>query len=215
MATNVSGLEFTFDSPEEAGVDEEFNVVINADPAGEIYDVKVFVYQETKSNIISEVFFDGEWKNPWFYLQGVFPVTNVYNNKVLENVGETEICVRLRKAGAGGFDEVCKDINVNSGGENNAQINNSNSDSEEEEDEFNSNENKPASSQDGVGIILTSHNVIDNVDQEKKKIVLGFVEEEKVEEKIITKQEKVRRGVVYSFVGFLVLLIVLLALRRL
>jgi hypothetical protein len=50
--------------------------------------------------------------------------------------------------------------------------------------------------------------------QKKEKIVLGNIEN-KEEEKIVTKQGKVRSGVIYSFVGFLVVLVVLLAWRKL
>jgi hypothetical protein len=219
MATSVFALEFTFDSPQNIGIDEEFDVTINANVGNDIYDVKIFVYQETKGNIVSEVFYDGEWKNPWFYLQDVFPATSVFKNKVLENVGETEICVRLRKQDSGGFDEVCESISVgeNTQTNNNINLGSNNDNTNSGQDDLIDNviiDDKTDNLRNDEGI--SNNNVALINEKNNEKIVLGFVEEEKNEEKrIITKQEKVRQGVLYSFLGFLGLLVILLAWRKL
>jgi hypothetical protein len=204
----VSALEFTFDSPDEVEIGEEFDVLISAN-TNEIYDVKIFVWKEEKSNTISEIFKDGEWKSPFHYLQDVFPEETTFRKRVLEDEGTREICVRMRVADTSGFDEVCQPILVLEDSEEDSE----DDESEEEEEEESSQEegNEEETSQE------------ENEEQEKEeiqskttgKIVLNSREKDIANKEFVSSEKKVRIGVVYGFLILCVFLIILLALRRL
>jgi len=212
----VSALEFSFDSPTEVEIDEEFDVVINAE-TNEIYDVKIFVWKDEKSNTISEIFKENQWKNPHYYLQDVFPENNIFKNKVLEGNGIREICIRMRVADTNGFDEVCQPISIleSSGGGGDSPEDNEDESSGEEGEE---NENGDVAGDDEE----TSQE--ENDKQEKKdeprsattgKIVLNSPKEYDVNKEFVSTEKKVRGGVIYGFLALCVFLIILLALRRL
>ena len=234
----VSSLEFTFDSPDEVEIGEEFDVLISAN-TNEIYDVKIFVWKEEKSNTISEIFKDGEWKSPFHYLQDVFPEETNFRKKVLEGEGTREICVRMRVADTGGFDEVCQPILVLEDSEDEGEEN-SDEDEESEEEDSGEEENDEESSQEEDSDDEfdeddeSEENSEDESDEEENmeefsqeqegnelqskttgKIVLNSPEKRNENKEFVSSEKKVRIGVVYGFLILCVFLIILLSLRRL
>jgi len=214
MAINspvVYALDFSFDSPSEAEVNEEFEVTINAQ-TGDIYDVKIFVYHETKKRegLISEIYFDGAWKSSYYYLQDVFPAESKFKNKVLSFAEGAEICVRMRLAEQTDFDEICKEIDIKESSSPNTNSQNNNELDEEKETNL---ETKKIE----VLVDENKNNKNEQTEVTNKKIVLNKAEEKKDAEEsyFISKEEKVRKWVLYSFLGFCVVLIILLALKKL
>ncbi|MDP4039865.1 MAG: hypothetical protein Q8P57_04785 [Candidatus Pacearchaeota archaeon] len=215
MVINISGgfaLDFSFDSPVSVEINEEFDVVINAE-TNETYDVKIFVYRENKDrgNLISEIYSDGAWKDSYYYLQDIFPQESTFKNRVVESQGNREICVRLRLAEQSSFDELCKAIEITDESQGSG---NQNSQPEPDEPEI------PVEPLvvDNKKEDLINENKINPIQTVKKKIVLNSPSTNSVEEDsgfYMSKQEKVRRGVIYSFIGFLGVLVILLALKKL
>ena len=66
---SVSALEFSFDSPSEVEEEKEFSVSIRGEYDGKSYDVKIFVYEESFSNTVSEIYDGSNWRNPFRYLK--------------------------------------------------------------------------------------------------------------------------------------------------
>jgi hypothetical protein len=203
------GIDFTFDSPEEIELEEEFVVEINVQ-TNEVYDIKIFVYKDTKrrNGLVSEIYSDGSWKSSWFYLKGVFPSEREFKNRVLENYGDFEICARMRKTGESNFDEECKDIKIIE--KEIEEIPN-----EEKKEEELKTENLINNKSEGKEE-LSVKNLAETKKEINKVIVLNKKENmNEGEEVFISKKEKARRGVFYGFFGMLIFLVIFLALRRL
>jgi hypothetical protein len=99
------------DAPESVTENMPFEVTINFE-SSDTYDVKIFVHLEDKNNYISQVNDGGTWRSPRTYMKETFPSQQTYEVKILDFMGEAELCARLRKTGASSFSEVCQPINV-------------------------------------------------------------------------------------------------------
>lgn len=85
-----------------------------------------------------------------------------------------------------------------------------------EEEINNSNNNSESALQQNNNVNNANLVLTNNFVQQSRKIVLNKISDDKGnEDNFISKQEKVRRGVLYSFIVFLVILVILLGLRRL
>ncbi len=218
----VAGINFTFNYPSEINVNEGFEVEILAE-ANDTLDVKIFVHDDKKE--FSEIFDGTDWKSSFNFLIGVFPSQTIF--KVRSHfIGETEICVKLRKTGESS-DSVCLPIEVlpqEPSEDNNtySEQNESNSEVEENEESQDSGEEPNNEDEDqnsgNIGnsqMRNTQSNSNLNFTQIKqnKKIILG--DNENKPDEFISEQEKIRTWVVYGFTGLIVLIAVLLALRKL
>ncbi len=205
--TNVGAIDFTIDASQEVEINEEFVVKINTIENG-TYDVKIFVYSGSKTNYISQIYRDGAWKSPHYYLIGVYPSMKEFNVKIIENAENPELCVKLRVVN-GTPKDVCQPISIT---ENSNSINQENNKSEK-----NTNKDKK--------IVNDSKNEMPEKTQiaelknapetpiKREKIILSSEKNEIGEE--ITPAYRVRIGIIYTFVGLCVLLVVLMALRKL
>lgn len=111
-ATSVAALEYTFDTPHEVVVNEEFEVHIAAQ-ATEVHDVKIFAYYGSMSSYVSQIFDGAQWRNPHQYIQGAFPAQTTFRIKIIDFQGTTEICARLRLSGSSATPTpVCNSIRV-------------------------------------------------------------------------------------------------------
>ncbi|MCX8158709.1 MAG: hypothetical protein N3D20_00205 [Candidatus Pacearchaeota archaeon] len=105
-----SSLEFQFISPSSSIVNESFSVSISTSSSiTNNYDVKIFINDDSKE--FSEIYYDGKWNNPFYYLKEVFPKTKEFKIKSYY-VGATNICARLRKTNSSSFSEVCNPITI-------------------------------------------------------------------------------------------------------
>jgi len=218
---SVGALEFSFDSPDKVKVDETFSVSINAAVAAD-YDVKITVFDGKE--IISEIDNDG-WKNPYYYLKGVFPEEKEYANRVIRGEGEKDICVRLRKTGKTSYDEVCKKITVEKSDEETGNDETEDNDKNDDSGNNKTNDDKEDKTESDLSYGNNVNNEINKTDETdnanpttNSKIVLNAkavsipdAEEDSV---FVAKREKIRNWMIYSFILFAVAIIVLLFFRK-
>ena len=226
LLPNISALNFNIDSPEKVKVNESFFVIIEAQTS-EVYDVKIFVENSDKK-IISEIY-NGGWKNPRYYLLSVFPQQSKFEIKVL-SAGDYPICARLRKPEKTNFDEQCNNItatNTANKDDKNYDIENEENDDEEEiddeaEDEMDDDKDKDELEdldiEDGEEITDKNYRnlTVESKIQNEERIMLNSEKFEKAEEKVfITKYQKQKLLILYGFSAFCIIIIILLALKRL
>jgi hypothetical protein len=208
----ATALELDFTAPGSVKQNEEFTVSINLETQ-EKYDVKIFVHNSEDEKIerdeyLSEIEDDG-WKDSWFYLKETFPDKKEYSLRVLRETGDKTLCVRLRKSGADSFDTLCKNISV--------------SYSEEDEEVQDSNNDEENEQEISEGQIETKSNIEENISvktvsqpvAKEEKLFLNTkktIEEPKI---LVTKQQSIRNGIVYSFLLICIVIIVLMALKKL
>lgn len=201
-----SAIDFTFDSPDSVEINEEFKVVINAG-SSENFDVKVFVHNSDDAKIargeyISEILFEDSWQDPWYYLKESFPDVTEYEIRITESFGERNICVRLRKSDTQSIYTECLPIKIEESLK-----------KEEEPDEEQLEETKaePVSKTPQVQPLDNQIELPSN-----EKISLNSPNNTPPEQKsITTKQETKRLWLLYSFTAFCIIIIILLALRKL
>ena len=225
----ASAIEFSLISPQDVTEDEEFDVSIIAQTA-ETYDVKIFVTntvgQYKRGNIVSDIYYDGQWKDPWFYLDSVFPQQYLFKNRVINFSGESEICAQLKLDASKSYDgRMCNSINViSSGNQNNGNNPQNNEETpEEEEDSENDSGNdltdnvsSQTSQNSLVNTSIGNSVALTDDGQKPKKIILGSSSKSEDKSDVErTKSYDTRTGVIYFFIGLCVLLVVLMALRKL
>lgn len=212
----AASLEIDLEFPDEVEIDEEFTVEISAD-SDEEYDVKIFVHESDSDEIdrddyVSEIYDEGDesWEDSWYYLKNTFPDQEEYELRIFDGEGDLEICVRLRESSDrdAGFEQECDLIEV--------------FEAETDEDE---NKRGSEESRDGPRIWRNTQEEepreteleTEALSQPQEKIILNKnpPKKEQEKEKIITPEGNKRNILIYSFTGFCILVIVLLALRKL
>lgn len=220
---NSSALDFKLNSPENVNINESFSITIEAQTS-DIYDVKIFV-ENSDEKIISEIYNDG-WKNPRYYLKSAFPQQSKFEIRIL-SAENYPICARLRKPEKTNFVEQCNNITVISTTKN--EFKNKNSEIEErgdDSDDKNDIETDDNEIEDVGDIEDETEEVINNSYRElaieelkiqnEEKIMLNPEKLEKTEESVfITKYEKQKLLVLYGFSVFCIVIIILLALKKL
>ena len=221
LLPNISALDFKINSPERVNVNESFSVIIEAQTS-EIYDVKIFVENPDKK-LISEIYNDG-WKNPRYYLLSAFPQQSKFEIKIL-SAGDYPICARLRKPEKTNFDEQCNNITVTNTLNKDDEIENkdikneeNNSDKDSEiDDEIEDRETDYAESgaEDKIDYNYENLTVVPQI-QNEERIMLNPEKLEKVEDSVfITKYQKQKLLILYGFSAFCIIIIILLALKKL
>ena len=181
----IASLDFNFDYPNSAIQDEEFSVNLDLS-TNDDYDVKIFIYKDSKE--YSEILSGEEWKSPKYYLISAYPKNKEFK-LISHYIGDTEICVRLRETGKSSFSEECKPILI-----------------KEKEDTIN-NETKKLEKETQEN--FSSKSVADD------PIILNSPISPKKNSVLITRTEKIRNYILYSFLFLAVIIIILLALRKL
>lgn len=212
MVTNsVSSLEITLSSPSSVKINEEFITTIDAD-SQETHDVKIFVHKSSDEKItadeyISEIDSDG-WKNPWYYLKGIYPSKKSFKIKVISSDGEREICARLRKSGSDSFSTICFPITIEESDELPKSSNKETEIVSEKPEKYNKpEESEPAFEENPINLPKS----IPIVEEPEEKLILSSPQIKEVKTKVF-----IERGfILHSFIGLLVLLLILLAFRRL
>jgi hypothetical protein len=220
-----SAISFNFSSPSSVNLYENFSVSIFAN-ASDIYDVKIVV-QDASEKIISEIYNEG-WKNPYYYLKSVFPSKSEFLIHAINYSDNAQICVKLRKSGSSSYSEACKIIKITesdtppipavpSNSSNHSSSNSSQQAPDNEETQnktssvlladntedftpsgsyYNEKSETPNTSSSGGKIILTSNASSSN-------------------SQFITKDEKIRTGILYAFIALLIIVIIFLAMKKL
>ena len=138
----------------------------------------------------------------------------------MEFSGQTEICARLRISGQNSttYAHECNSINVILSGNQNNPNNNEEEEGEETEDD---DENPTQNNVVNNSVNSINSNLVPNLieisnNQKPTKITLASSSKKQSEESVeLTKSYKTRIGVIYFFVGLCVLIVVLMALRKL
>lgn len=210
----ASSLTFTLQAPESVKINETFQVSIIAE-TNDKYDVKIFAYNETQSSIISEILQDGKWKNPFYYLSSAFPEQTNFSIRILSSPGERSICARLRKVKGTGYSQQIINISVSPSDTQQAPIKNETSIPKPK----NQTKTSPSTNITNSTQPETKQNPTQNTAQTPQnisqtlqgKIILNPEQEVS----FITKEEKKRLWIVYSFAILCVILIILLSLGKL
>ena len=225
----VLAASFDFSSPNSVSIKNEFVVSISSDLT-KTYDVKIFVEDLNSSpRTISETFNPDtqEWQNSYYYIKQIFPIEKNFKVRILKS-GNWEICVRLRESTT---ETKCKNISVI---ESDDKPKEESSQSETESIEDNSSElnqespdleEENSQKKDESSIEKTIIPIPNNTEIKNKELTLSQKTnnspinlnpiETKESTEIITKQEKIRLGVIISFTLLTIFLIVLLALKKL
>lgn len=214
----ASAVEFTFDSPESVNLGEQFQVSLSSNSVGE-YDVKVFVHNSSgpkikQNEIISQIKNGDNWQDSWNYVKSAFPSQTIFNINIIGQPGDRNICVRLRKVNQSLFEELCKPISVDTNYEKDVN------DGPEiiEKSEKNKIIEEYVEDKGTITPSIISENVINtdyNVKKPDEKIILNKKKTNQDETLYITKQEKSRLYLVYGFSVFCLIIIILLAMRKL
>lgn len=188
----------TLTSPEQVGVNEEFEVSIEADTQ-EIRDVKIFVYEGTPQQVVSQIYSENAWKSGRYYIKNAYPTERSFSIRVPSFTGESEMCVQLRKPNVSAYsDRACNPIAIVSGTPEPPQ-------EEEEEPEEEQKETIPAET-------TPSQTLPPTLPPKQEKISLNTPSEKAIGE-FISPEERIRMNIVYIFAGICVLLIVLLSFK--
>ena len=211
MIKLTSALDFELNSPESAELNASFQVLITAETS-ETYDVKIFV-QDNEEKIISQIFNEG-WKNPFYYLKSIFPQQKEFKIQINKFSENAQICARLRKSGSSSFNEKCNEMkiikNQQESEEKPEQVNENKSNKTKESKQ----ENK---STDTLKQNISQEQEIKNINyqtQDNEKIILNSKSQD-AKKIFTTKNEKIRIWVIYSFTALCIIIIILLALKRL
>src|SRR3989344_1384251 len=212
---SARALDFSFTSPEEAKLGEELLITLDSD-SPDTHDIKVFIHKSRDQTIerneyISEIYND-EWSDPWYYIQGAFPSSKEIKIRPLES-GNYNICVRLRSETKSTFTE-CKPITITE------NANQQNQERKEENNDDEETEKKEETDANKETVSLTANNIQQAPDQINRdgKIILNQRDknqETETQKTFTTKTHKTRQWILYSFLGFCILIIILLALKQL
>lgn len=207
-----ASLDFKFNSQQEIQMNESFKLSINADTS-EIYDVKIFIQNENKE-IISQIYNKG-WKNPRLYLKSVFPEQSEFEVKAISFSEKTEICIRLRKTGKTSFEEKCNPISIVSQSiekEMKTGNNNSKQGRQPDSNKTDKNINRSKLEYNTLSTITPNPPLIKET---KEKIILNNNLELTNPILFTTKYQKQQLFIIYIFAAFCVIIIILLALKKL
>ncbi|MFH1802618.1 MAG: hypothetical protein ABH864_04150 [archaeon] len=219
LTSNCSALEINLDSPSEVEIDEEFTVGISVDSETPL-DIKIFVHKSNSENIkssdyISEIYDEESesWKNSWYYLKEYFPDHEKYEIRVTGSPGEREICARLREPDTKKFYTECNSIKVTGEEKEDEEDSEEESDDDEDMDEKDEEDTKEINEP----IPNVANENVKEISCPKTKLTLNGAKEKPLNppNNVKTKEGTKTTVILYSFAGFCVLAIVLLALRKL
>jgi len=138
----------------------------------------------------------------------------IFNINVVEQPGDRNICVRLRKVNQSLFEELCRPIKVDTNYE--KEVNAEPEIIKKSEDdkiiEERVEENEVITPSAASEKVINTYN---NVNASGEKIILNRKKSNQEEKIYITKQEKIRTYLVYGFSVFCLIIIILLAMRKL
>lgn len=212
-----SAVSFNFSSPSSVEANTEFSISLTAETSGsDTYDVKAFVNTDSKTS--SEIYdpVKSSWQSPYYYVKSIFPSQREFKLKAYF-VGETKICVRLRKTNSSASTEVCNPITVK------PSTNSPSDGSTTSSPENNSKHLTPKNLSSQSSVLPNSSSSIQpapsqpNELQDTGRIVLA--PKSKIittnPDIFVTKQEKTRLYIILAFTLLCITIIILLSLRLL
>lgn len=216
LASSAQSLNFTISCPNSVYAEDEvsFGIDVTAYNTSSTYDVKAYINDDVLASSELYDFTTSKWRSPQNYIIAAFPGHTEFKVKS-HFVGETKICVKLRKTSQTSYTEVCNNITVNPAKsppkeENKSEENNSSQDDDSHNSHNSSGLNRstsePAPSPASNSSPASS----------PEKIVLSPKKSLSVSEDVFTtKNEKTRLAIVYGFTIICVVALIILALRLL
>ncbi len=222
FASFVCALNMSLSIPESVAINEEFYVSISSDSTDLNYDVKIFVHNSEDNKIdrpeyISEIYDDASsiWKDSYYYILNSFPETKEYEIKLKSSPGDRKICLRLRKSPSedSSFEQACNNIEITEGEESKTDSSPEKKIVKTANEKSQVSENQTSTNKESLEFQPISQEKINN----NEKIILNSKTEntEQIAQTYSSKQEKIKFGIIYGFIIFCVVVIILLALRRL
>ncbi len=216
-------LDFSVSSPSKVNLNESFKVVVESELVKD-YDVKVFVYKDKQNNIISKILEGNQWKNPYYYLNGVYPNQKEFTIRVITDPGERVLCARLRRSEQSTFEQDCINITIDG---NTLQISNTSQPSDSspsvditsQDPELPSPEAQlPAKNSSKNSFSDNSQNNSQNLGptiNNDEILILNPITTLVTQETYTTPAGKTTQYLLYGFTTLCIIIIILLALRRL
>ncbi len=204
-----TAINFSISAPSEVKINQEFTLAINSQ-AAETHDVKIFAYQDEPSSIISEIKKAGQWTNPFYYLKEAFPSQKEFEIRIIKAPGKRELCARLRQAGKSSYTQQCTNITIL---ESNIQ-----EETEKNKSEANPAQPKPqeqAKTNQTIEPSSKETNSTTITNSENEKIILNPKLSDPKEYAFTTREGNKHLYALYTFTIFCIILIILLALRKL
>ncbi len=218
---NVSAEDFSFSAPDNVVLNSSFEVVINSNLT-EIHDVKIYIQNEQNATV-SQIENEG-WKSSFYYYKSIFPQKKLFNIRAVKYTDRAEICVRLRNTQSQkSSPPICIPIKI-SLSPIAQELNEETSDSglneanEEIDDENNSDIESEIEAESTTQEINIENENLEKESMQLDKIHLNPRNQSYTPNKssvFITKTERLRLFAVYGFSIFAVILLVLLAWKKL
>ena len=226
---SVSALDFNFSSPDEVEQNESFQVSISAETSL-IWDVKIYINDAQNAGEYSETLVGEEWKNPYRFLDSVFPSQNLFTIRALQ-LGYFNICASLRDSStytkcnnitiienSSPPDEEPEEQTPENTTQNDSQTAETDDNNSDLEDEENStgivNKSSVQSVKSSASSTQTSSQEDNEVIYLNKKPASDSISGSSISS-FMTREEKVRLWMAYGFAGFCVLILLFVALRKL
>ncbi len=225
-----AAINFNISFPQSVELNKSFQVSISAETSL-IYDVKIFVNNDSRTSPNSEILSDGEWKTPFYYLISVFPSASQFTIRALK-LGSYPICARLRETTksypCSNCGEVCNNISVIEPAlepiqsqENNTPITNTSPNNLSTTNTIQNNpplENNLNISQDNSkSTVSQGANSQASLQNEDADIIyLNKKPSQNIKEEIfISRDEKIRIWMAYGFAGLCILILIFVLIRKL
>ena len=210
----VVSLNFTLNSPEKVQQNQEFTVSIQSDTA-ETNDIKIYVEDPSASpKTISEIQNIDEWQNSYFYLKQIFPQQTEFKLKVKKQ-GDWQICARLRAKSPS--QPVCNTISViqseNVGGQEEAEK--VEKTKKEDKQKNKDQEVKTTQVQPSNQVPVQTSNYEKISQPVKTEKILLNPPNNSTALTYTSKKERTIQWVSLSFTGLTIIIVILLALRKL
>jgi predicted RND superfamily exporter protein len=214
LIPTISAISFSLETPSEVKVNDEFTVSIISQET-DTHDVKIFVEDPSSSpKTISEILnLEEEWQNSYYYVKQAFPQQTIFQLKI-NSPGNWQICSRLRKSSPS--TPTCNDITVVATDNTEKIAPNKKTDNQEDSIDNNSNDtvadnNKAEQSQNNNLLNQFQPAPFPN----NEKLILGLPTNTQENIPFTTKQQKTTQYIILSFTAFTIIIIILLALRKL
>ena len=216
-----SALNITIDSPDEVTIGEEFEVEIVADvEEGDTYQIKIFINRSADNKAMSEILVGDEWKiqNAGASYHFEYPEEDHFTIRATIFYDEpTTLCVYMKKSAV--ISKACVEIELEEATtEEVEEINEEsveeidNEDTEEEQDNENEEEKESTSaSASSSKKVSLSTNVVSSETNDAPIMLNSNNEKSKT---VYTKEHKTRTIINYVLAGASILLLFLIATKR-
>lgn len=223
----VGAINFTLSSPDKAYLNDNITVSLDASTS-ETYDVKIYLTNGALENL-SKIYNSG-WKSTFYYLPAAFPVQKNFLLNIIRVDGNASLCAKLRTIDKKSISESCNRIEL-------AYPENIEEQEESNEENLEENLNNTLSNENEEEVLQEedSTEIPKQEEKEDEEIEELSLETEKSSQKktnskingkiilnsdkslennnhsvLLSKEEKLRMGLIYFFSALCIVLIILI-----